>query len=370
MSEADDARYMAAAIALGRQGAGRTAPNPSVGAILVQSHAGGSVVVGAARTQDGGRPHAERLALKQAGPTARGATLYVTLEPCSHIGRTPPCVDAVIAAGIGRVVVATDDPNPAVAGEGLRKLEAAGVAVSLGLRGEAARRDLAGHFSRMQRGRPHVRLKLAVSADGGIGREGEGQIAISGDLSRQRAHLLRAESDAIAVGINTMMFDNPQLTCRLPGMAARSPARVIFDTKALTPPEAAIFKTTVPAPVIVVCGHDADPANIEALSEAGADCIPIDTGADGRVDPAKALALLASQGMTTVMVEGGARIAACLMKAGLVDEVQWIDAPTVLGGDLIKPFGGNGPAQLAERFVLIHEERLGGDTWRHYWRKD
>ncbi|MEM8855175.1 MAG: bifunctional diaminohydroxyphosphoribosylaminopyrimidine deaminase/5-amino-6-(5-phosphoribosylamino)uracil reductase RibD [Pseudomonadota bacterium] len=370
MSDAQDARFMASALALGRQGAGRTAPNPSVGAILVQSGTLGSVVVGAARTQDGGRPHAERVALKQAGSAARGATLYVSLEPCSHVGRTPPCVDAVIAAGIGRAVVATTDPNPAVAGEGLRKLEAAGIEVSLGLRGEEARRDLAGHVSRMCRGRPHVRLKLAVSADGGIGREGEGQIAISSELSRRRAHLMRAESDAIAVGINTMMFDNPQLTCRLPGMAIRSPARVIFDTKAQTPPDAAVFQTAVAAPVIVVCGHDADPEKIDALSEAGADCIPIDTGPDGRVDPKKALALLAGQGMTTVMVEGGARLAACLLKADLVDEIQWIDAPTVLGGHVIKPFGGKGPAQLAERFVLIHEERLGGDTWRHYWRKD
>ena len=216
---------MQLALALGRRGQGRTWPNPAVGAVVVKD----GVIVGRGWTQPGGRPHAEPEALKRAGEAARGATLYVTLEPCSHFGKSPPCVDAVIAAGIARVVSAIEDPNPEVAGQGHARLRAAGIAVDVGLGAAEAAYDHAGHFRRIRDKRPHVILKLAVSADDKIGAAGHKPVAITGEAARTRVHLLRAQSDAILVGIGTVLADDPVLTCRLPGMEARSPVRVVLD---------------------------------------------------------------------------------------------------------------------------------------------
>ena len=210
---------------LGRRGQGRTWPNPAVGAVVVKD----GVIVGRGWTQAGGRPHAEPEALRRAGEAARGATLYVTLEPCSHFGRSPPCADAVIAAGIARVVSAIEDPNPEVAGQGHARLRAAGIAVDIGLCAEEAARDHAGHFRRIRDRRPQVILKLAVSADDKIGAAGRKPVAITGEAARTRVHLLRAQCDAILVGIGTVLADDPLLTCRLPGMEARSPVRVVLD---------------------------------------------------------------------------------------------------------------------------------------------
>lgn len=363
-----DLRFMDAALALGRRGAGRTAPNPPVGAILTRDGPEGPVVVGLGRTGNGGRPHAERAALLQAGSAARGATLYVTLEPCSHFGRTPPCADALAGAGIARAVIATEDPNPVVAGEGTRRLRAAGISVTVGVRGEEARRDLAGHIRRMTRLRPHVRLKLAVAADGAIGRRGAGQVAVSGPASRDRVHLLRAESDALAVGVGTVLADDPQLTCRLPGMLHDSPARVVFDTHARTPPTARLFEDATAVPVLVCVGDGASPERCAALARAGAEILPVACGADGRVDPAQALEQLAARGITTVLVEGGAAFADALLAADLVDEILWIDAAVRIDGDVV-PFGGGGLASLAERFQHLQVERVGEDRWTHLWRR-
>ena len=216
---------MQLALSLGRRGLGRTWPNPAVGAVVVKD----GVIVGRGWTQPGGRPHAEPEALRRAGEAARGATLYVTLEPCSHFGKTPPCVDAVIAAGIARVVSAIEDPNPEVAGQGHAKLRAAGIAVDVGLGAAEAARDHAGHFRRIRDKRPHVILKLAVSADDKIGAAGHKPVAITGEAAKTRVHLLRAQCDAILVGIGTVLADDPLLTCRLPGMEARSPVRVVLD---------------------------------------------------------------------------------------------------------------------------------------------
>ncbi len=226
MSAAADRRFMALALSLGRRGLGRTWPNPAVGAVIVKD----GVIVGRGWTQPGGRPHAEVEALRRAGEAARGATLYVTLEPCSHHGKTPPCADAVIAAGIARVVSALEDPNPEVAGEGHARLRAAGIAVEVGVGAEEARRDHAGHIRRMRDGRPHVMLKLAISADGKAGAAGRKPVAITGEAVRERVHLLRAHSDAIMVGIGTVLADDPMLTCRLPGMAKDSPVRIVADS--------------------------------------------------------------------------------------------------------------------------------------------
>src|SRR5580704_1711314 len=214
MSVADDTRFMALALALGRRGLGRTWPNPAVGAVIVKD----GVVVGRGWTQRGGRPHAEIEALRRASAAARGATMYVTLEPCSHHGKSPPCADAVIAAGIARVVSALEDPNPEVAGSGHARLRAAGIAVEVGLGAEEARRAHAGHIRRMRDGRPHVTLKLAVSADGKAGAAGRRPAAITGEAARARVHRMRAMNDAILIGIGTALVDDPLLTCRLPGM--------------------------------------------------------------------------------------------------------------------------------------------------------
>ena len=224
-AKAADQRFMQLALSLGRRGLGRTWPNPAVGAVVVKD----GVIVGRGWTQPGGRPHAEPEALRRAGEAARGATLYVTLEPCSHFGKSPPCVDAVIASGIARVVSAIEDPNPEVAGQGHAKLRAAGITVDVGLGAAEAARDHAGHFRRIRDKRPHVILKLAVSADDKIGAAGRKPVAITGEAAKTRVHLLRAQCDAILVGIGTVLADDPVLTCRLPGMEARSPVRVVLD---------------------------------------------------------------------------------------------------------------------------------------------
>src|SRR5439155_21894658 len=209
MTSAQDARFMALALALGRRGLGRTWPNPAVGAVVARD----SVIIGRGWTQPGGRPHAETEALRRAGEAARGATLYVTLEPCSHHGKTPPCADAIVAAGIARVVSALVDPNPEVAGAGHWRLAEAGVVVEVGVGADEARRAHAGHIRRVQDGRPHVLLKLAVSADGKAGLSGRRPVAITGAGVRNRIHLVRAMNDAVLTGIGTVLSDDPLLTC-------------------------------------------------------------------------------------------------------------------------------------------------------------
>ena len=326
----NDARLMAAALAVGRQGQGRTAPNPPVGALIVRDGPSGPVIVGLGRTRDGGRPHAERVALDQAGSAARGATAYVTLEPCSHFGQTPPCADALVAAGVARVVVGAADPNPLVAGGGAATLRAHGIAVTFAVREAEAMRDLAGHISRMTKGRPHVALKLALSADGAIGRRGEGQLSITGASARTRAHILRAESDAIAVGVGTVCADDPSLTCRLPGMAEASPRRVIFDTEARTPPTARMLSELDRAPVTLCVGEGADARRLGALETAGAELLVLPRGAGGRVDLHAALEHLSQRGIATVLVEGGAALADALLEGDLVDAVHWCKRPCAL----------------------------------------
>src|SRR6195256_6016551 len=224
-SKAAEQRFMALALALGRRGQGRTWPNPAVGAVIVKD----GLIIGRGWTQPGGRPPAGREALRRAGEAARGATLYVTLEPCSHVGKSPPCADAIMAAGIARVVSAIEDPNPEVAGQGHARLRAAGITVDIGLGALEAAHDHAGHFRRVRDKRPHVILKLAVSSDDKIGAAGRKPVAISGEAAKARVHLLRAQCDAILVGIGTVLADDPLLTCRLPGMGPQTPVRVVLD---------------------------------------------------------------------------------------------------------------------------------------------
>ncbi len=324
---------MALALALGRRGLGQAWPNPSVGAVIVRSDGDVPVIAGRGWTQPGGRPHAEPEAIRRAGPAAAGATLYVTLEPCSHHGKTPPCADAIVDAGIARVVSALEDSNPEVAGRGHARLRAAGVAVDVGIGAEEARRAHAGHFRRVRDGRPHVLLKLAVSADGKAGLPGRLPVALTGERARQRVHLMRAQSDAIMIGIGTALADDPLLTCRLPGMAGLSPIRVVLDARLRLPAASRLARSAREVPVWVITGHAASPESERALRAQGVEVMRT-ADRDGRPDVAAVLRLLAEHGITRLMVEGGPTLAATLIEADLVDEAALLRAPQALGAGI------------------------------------
>src|SRR5882762_6124098 len=293
---------MQLALTLGRRGQGRTWPNPAVGAVVVKD----GVIVGRGWTQPGGRPHAEPEALKRAGEAARGATLYVTLEPCSHFGKSPPCADAVIAAGIARVVTAIEDPNPLVAGQGHARLRAAGIAVELGLGAEEAARDHAGHFRRVRDKRPHVILKLAVSSDDKIAGAGHKPTAITGEAAKTRVHLLRAQCDAILVGIGTVRADDPLLNCRLPGMEARSPVRVVLDRNLRIPGSSRLVHSARETPLWVMTSNLAEAAAAMKLGAAGAQVIRLAAAkTPPGLDLGGVLHLLSEKGITRLLVEGG-----------------------------------------------------------------
>jgi diaminohydroxyphosphoribosylaminopyrimidine deaminase/5-amino-6-(5-phosphoribosylamino)uracil reductase len=329
--KAADQRFMQLALALGRRGQGRTWPNPAVGAVVVRD----GVIVGRGWTEAGGRPHAEPLALARAGEAARGATLYVTLEPCSHVGKSPPCTDAVIAAGIKRVVSAIEDPNPEVAGQGHARLRAAGIAVDIGLGAGEAARDHAGHFRRVRDKRPHVILKLAVSADDKIAAAGHKPVAISGEAAKARMHLLRAQCDAILVGIGTVLSDDPLLTCRLPGMEARSPVRVVMDRSLRISGTSRLVHSARVTPLWVMTSSLAEAPAAMKLGAAGAQVIRVAATATPPpgLDLPAVLHALAERGITRLLVEGGARVAASFIAAGLVDEFWLLRGPDAVGAD-------------------------------------
>ena len=327
--KAADQRFMALALTLGRRGQGQTWPNPAVGAVIVND----GVIVGRGWTQAGGRPHAEVEALRRAGDAARGATLYVTLEPCSHHGKSPPCADAVISAGIARVVSAIEDPNPEVAGQGHARLRAAGIMVDVGLCAREAAFDHAGHFRRIRDHRPHVILKLAVSPDGKIGAAGGKPVAITGEAVRDRVHLLRAQSDAVLVGIGTVLADDPQLDCRLPGMAARSPVRVVLDQSLRIPGASRLVGSAREIPLWVVGSELAEAAAATRLGAAGAQVIRVPPGNASGLDLTAVLHALAGKGITRLMVEGGSRVAASFIAADLVDEIWLFRGAEAVGAD-------------------------------------
>jgi diaminohydroxyphosphoribosylaminopyrimidine deaminase / 5-amino-6-(5-phosphoribosylamino)uracil reductase len=329
-SKAADQRFMQLALTLGRRGQGRTWPNPAVGAVVVKD----GVIVGRGWTQPGGRPHAEPEALARAGEAARGATLYVTLEPCSHIGKSPPCADAVIAAGITRVVSAIEDPNPEVAGQGHARLRAAGITVDVGLDAAEAAHHHAGHFRRIRDQRPHVILKLAASPDDKIGAPGGRPMAITGEAARARVHLLRAQCDAILVGIGTVLADDPLLTCRLPGMEARSPVRVVLDRSLRIPGTSRLVHSARQTPLWVMTSSLSEAPATMKLGAAGAQVIRVATTATPPgLDLLAVLHALADKGITRLMVEGGARVASSFVAANLVDEIWLLRGPEAVGAD-------------------------------------
>jgi len=361
-----DQRFMALALALGRRGLGRTWPNPAVGAVVVEN----GIIAGRGWTQPGGRPHAEVEALRRAGKTARGATLYVTLEPCSHHGKTPPCADAIIAAGIKRVVSALEDPNPKVAGAGHARLTAAGIVVNIGVGAEEARRDHAGHIRRVRDGRPQVMLKLAISADGKVAAAGRRPFAITGSEARDRVHLLRAQSDAIMIGIGTALADDPLLTCRLPGMEKDSPVRVVLDGELRLPEGSRLTQTAREVPVWVIAGSNAALEREQTLAATGAHIMRV-AGRDGPFDMSAVLKLLAERGITRLMVEGGPTLAASLVAADLIDVAMLFRSAKIVGSDGIDALEGLPLAALIDSPGLerVKSEPLGADIGDVFERK-
>lgn len=361
----DDARFMALALSLGRRGQGNVWPNPAVGCVIVQ----GNRIVGRGWTQPGGRPHAEPQALAQAGEAARGATVYATLEPCSHHGQTPPCAQALIDAGVARVVIATQDDDARVNGRGIAMLKAAGVEVSVGLCEAEARTDHAGFFCRTDLGRPMLTLKLASSFDGRIATgTGESQW-ITDAPARRLTHAMRSRHDAVMVGAGTARQDDPSLTVRDLGVV-RQPARVVVSRRLDLPLMGRLARTAADIPLILCHGTDADPALMRTWEELGATLLPC-AARGAQLDPRDVLAQLAAHGLTRVFCEGGSALAASLIEADLVDRLVGFTAGLVIGAEGLPGIGALGLARLAEapRFVLQSSQQIGPDLL-HVWRRN
>jgi diaminohydroxyphosphoribosylaminopyrimidine deaminase/5-amino-6-(5-phosphoribosylamino)uracil reductase len=367
-AKAADRRFMQLALTLGQRGQGRTWPNPAVGAVVVKD----GIIVGRGWTQPGGRPHAEPEALARAGEAARGATLYATLEPCSHVGKSPPCADAIIASGIARVVSAIEDPNPEVAGQGHARLRAAGISVDIGIGAGEAAHDHAGHFRRIRDQRPHVILKLAVSSDDRIGAAGHKPVAITGEAARAQVHLLRAQCDAILIGIGTVLSDDPLLTCRLPGMEARSPVRVVLDRSLRIPGNSRLVHSARETPLWVISSNLAEAPAAVKLGAAGAQVIRVDTAtaASPGLDLRAVLHALAAKGITRLLVEGGARVASSFVASGLVDEAWLLRGATAVGADGVAALGELPLATITQSpaFRVRDTQRLQDDTLTVYER--
>lgn len=364
----DDARLMAAALSLSRRSLGLAAPNPSVGALVVKD----GLIVGRGVTGQGGRPHGEVLALEEAGELAKGATLYVTLEPCSHQGKTPPCTDAIINAGVARVVSAIEDPNPKVAGEGHRILQAAGIEVLTGVHEEEARRLHLGHILSVTEGRPMVTLKLAETADGfAADAVGEPRLVISGALTYDFVHLQRALYDAIMVGSGTALADDPMLTVRLPGLEARKPLRVVLDTKLRLSPASWLAMTAAEVPTLVIAGEGADAEAIKALEAKHVQVAVVPCDEAGHADLAAALRYLAGRGITRILSEGGPHLGSALIAAGVADEVMILTSAKPLGSEGQPALAVEAHARLAdEAYYRFKEPRvLGEDRLVRYERE-
>lgn len=353
---------MRAALALAERGLGRVAPNPAVGCVLVRE----GRVVGRGWTGPGGRPHAETEALGRAGAAAQGACAYVTLEPCVHHGRTPPCTEALIEAGVMRCVVALEDPDTRVAGKGLARLREAGVDVVLGPGAEAAARLNDGYLRRQLHGRPMVTLKLATTLDGRIATKRGESRWITGEAARAQSHLLRARHDAVLIGSGTAVADNPQLDVRLAGLAEASPLRVVMDGRLRLPLTHDLVARAKDRPTLLFTREQSDPARLQAYTAAGVEVATLPLDDDGHISLVAALEALAGRGITRLLVEGGGRVAAGLLRIGLVDRLVWLHAPRVVGGDGLPAVSGfglehleNAPGFEAESFIRLGEDLMG-----------
>ena len=347
-----------------RNAAGRTAPNPAVGAVIVR----GNEVLARGATQPPPGRHAEIVALDEAGEAARGAELFVTLEPCTHYGKTPPCDDAIIAAGVRRVVIATLDPNPLVNGAGARRLAEAGITVDVGCRRTPAQQQIAGFLTRLRLQRPRVIAKYAMTLDGKIATRTGHARWISSPESRADAHSVRDRVDAIIVGVGTVLADDPQLTTRLPDEACgyggpHHPLRVILDSHLRTPPSATMLSADTPGSTRIYAAHGARPERRAALEVAGATIVEVAAHA-GRVEPAAVLADLAELGINDVLVEGGGGIHGAFIEAGLVDRLQVYIAPLLVGGQAAPgPVAGSGVGTMPEahRLQNVTMRQVGPD---------
>ncbi|HEY7652195.1 MAG TPA: bifunctional diaminohydroxyphosphoribosylaminopyrimidine deaminase/5-amino-6-(5-phosphoribosylamino)uracil reductase RibD [Methylomirabilota bacterium] len=354
-----DIRWMARALALAARGRGLTSPNPMVGALLVRD---GTLVAECFHERAGGS-HAESAALAEAGERGRGATLYVTLEPCNHVGRTPPCVEAIVRAGVRRVVAATGDPNPRVRGGGAAALAAAGVEVTLGCLEREARELNHVFFTAVERQRPHVTLKWAMTLDGKIAAFDGTSRWITGEAARREGHRLRSRSDAIVTGIGTVLADDPALTVRLEQPWPREPYRVVVDSHARLPLHAALLRTGSRTRVLAAVGEEAPAPRVAALESSGVTVLQCKSR-EGRVDVADVCARLFALDVTAVLLEAGRELTGAFVQAGLVDRVAVFIAPKLLGGDAApSPVGGPGLA-LADALRLTDlTTRPLGDDW-------
>jgi diaminohydroxyphosphoribosylaminopyrimidine deaminase/5-amino-6-(5-phosphoribosylamino)uracil reductase len=319
----DDDKWMA--LALERGARGHPSPNPHVGAVVIK----GGQLVGKGHHERAGEDHAEAIALREAGDRARGGTLYVTLEPCNHVGRTPPCTEAILKAKVARVVVGCSDPNPHVTGGGIRRLREAGIAVDVGCREPEAQKLIAPWAKFVTTGVPYVTLKLALSLDGRIATRTGASKWVTGPEARARVHQLRAQHDAVIVGIGTAIADDPRLTVRdAPG---HSPLRVVLDTKLRLPLAARLVQTAREVPTWVLCTTDAPSSAEEALVERGVEVLRAPSSAEGRIEAVAALKMLAARGVVTAMIEGGAELAGSVLAGAVVDELHCFIAPILLG---------------------------------------
>jgi diaminohydroxyphosphoribosylaminopyrimidine deaminase/5-amino-6-(5-phosphoribosylamino)uracil reductase len=360
-----DLPHMRAALALARRGLGATWPNPSVGCVIVNQ----GRVVGRGFTATGGRPHAEPAALAMAGYAAKGATAYVTLEPCCHWGQTPPCTDALIHAGIARVVIAAKDPDKRVDSQGIARLKQAGIQTDVGLLQDEANEILAGFIQKTTTGRPLVTLKLATTLDGKIATHAGESQWITGPEARRMAHAIRGRHDAIMVGVGTVLADNPELTCRIPGFERRPSVRVVADSHLRTPMTARLVSTAHDTPTWMLIRSGTDPARRRAFVDLGVNVIEVRPAAAG-VDLTEGLQALGEAGITRLMVEGGGQIAAALLRAGLVDRLAWFHSGSIMGGDGWPGVQAFGLEKLTDmpRFTRMRVTPLGSDLLTEFTR--
>lgn len=362
METSDHITYMRRALALARQAEGRTSPNPMVGAVLVKDKS----VISEGYHHPAGEPHAEIEALRVAGEFARGGTLYVTLEPCAHYGRTPPCTESLIAAGIAEVYYAVGDPNPRVNGKGHAQLEAAGVIVHKGPCEDGARELNRPFFKHMTTGRPFVTAKFAMSLDGKIATRAGDSHWITNASSRQRGHALRNVTDAILVGAGTVIADDPQLTTRLDSDDIRHPLRIIADSRGRGPLSAQLFDPALPGQTVVATTDAIPPAHCAELSARGVEVWRLPSDSQGRVSLTALLDEIGRRGMLTLLVEGGGELLGAFFAERLVDRVWAFIAPVIIGGrDAPGPVGGTGVEQLSQsiRLCRVETETLDGDVW-------
>lgn len=343
------------ALQLARRNIGQTWPNPAVGAVVAKD----GVVIGTGWTARGGRPHAEPQALAQAGASAKGATLYVTLEPCCTTGKTPPCTDAIIESGIVHVVIACRDPHKDVNGKGIEQLQKAGISVTENIANAEAEKLNEGFFSVVKRGRPFVSLKTATSLDGKIAtRIGQSQW-ITGEQARAFGHVIRSEHDALMTGIGTVLADDPLLTCRAPGLLGRSPVRVILDSSLRLPADSELAASARDIPVWVLTGN-ADSKEAKALADKGVHILSCPVK-DGRVELKAALSQLTKIGITRVLAEAGSNLTTALIREALIDRIYWFRGPTAIGDDGKSAVGNLNINQLTDATRLKRKELIALD---------